>query len=254
MRKPRKPGARNDFTDALNAEISARKIIERTQVERFDESFLAEFQQEVPEKKLPTETALKNKPVKKSPAKKKIKQKKVVEPKNISPPQNFPEEYFPNREDLPADSEFEQRIYDEADNDFYEENIPKNIGANMRSIRPKDEAEYLRKKNYYSKVFAKLNEDEDLEEEIEQEDELEKSLNRKLSHAETAGLALSAVMLIYSFSTLDKPLFFMAMSLFSFLVRPLIGGLCGKYNRSVQNALHAFSITVFFGALLFMFT
>ena len=75
----------------------------------------------------------------------------------------------------------------------------------------------------------------------------------KLSHAETSGVAISAVMMIYSLTEADKPLFFVSASLLTFLLRPLIGGLFGKHSRAVQNALHSFSVVLFIGALLMMF-
>ena len=81
----------------------------------------------------------------------------------------------------------------------------------------------------------------------------EPELKRKLSHAETSGIAISAVMLVYSFIEADKPLFFLSTALLIFLLRPIIGSIAGKYNCAVQNALHSFSIVLFIGALLFLF-
>lgn len=81
----------------------------------------------------------------------------------------------------------------------------------------------------------------------------EPELKRKLSHAESSGIAISAVMLVYSLKEGDKPLFFLSTSLLIFLLRPLIGALFGKHNRAVQNALHSFSVVLFIGALLFLF-
>ncbi len=78
-------------------------------------------------------------------------------------------------------------------------------------------------------------------------------VKRKLSHAETSGIAISAVMLAYSLAEKDKPLFFLSTSLLIFLLRPIIGGLFGKHNQAVQNALHSFSLVLFIGALLFLF-
>ena len=78
-------------------------------------------------------------------------------------------------------------------------------------------------------------------------------LKRKLSHAESSGIAISAVMLVYSFKEGDKPLFFLSTALLMFLLRPLIGALFGKHNQAVQNALHSFSLVLFIGALLFLF-
>ena len=76
---------------------------------------------------------------------------------------------------------------------------------------------------------------------------------RKLSPAETSGIAISAVMLVYSLATQDKPLGFLSAALLTFLLRPVIGGLFGEHSRAVQNALHSFSVVLFIGALLFLF-
>lgn len=81
----------------------------------------------------------------------------------------------------------------------------------------------------------------------------ESELKRRLTHAESSGIAISAVMLVYSLKEGDKPLFFLSTSLVIFLLRPLIGAFFGKHNRAVQNALHSFSLVLFIGALLFLF-
>lgn len=81
----------------------------------------------------------------------------------------------------------------------------------------------------------------------------EPELKRRLTHAESSGIAISAVMLVYSLKEGDKPLFFLSTSLLIFLLRPLIGAFFGKHNRAVQNALHSFSLVLFIGALLFLF-
>ena len=81
----------------------------------------------------------------------------------------------------------------------------------------------------------------------------EPELKIKLSHAETSGVAISAVMLVYSLAEGDKPLFFLSTALLIFLLRPIIGALAGKNNRAVQNALHSFSIVLFIGSLIMLF-
>lgn len=96
-------------------------------------------------------------------------------------------------------------------------------------------------RTFHSKHFKTANDDD------------KPKRKRKLSHAETSGVAISAVMLIYSLTTQDKPLFFVSAALIIFLLRPLIGILFGKHNAAVQNALHSFSIVLFIGALIFMF-
>lgn len=81
----------------------------------------------------------------------------------------------------------------------------------------------------------------------------EPELKKRLTHAESSGIAISAVMLVYSLKESDKPLFFLSTSLLIFLLRPIIGAFFGKHNRAVQNALHSFSLVLFIGALLFLF-
>lgn len=81
----------------------------------------------------------------------------------------------------------------------------------------------------------------------------EPELKLKLSHAETSGVVISAVMLVYSLAEADKPLFFLSTALMIFLLRPLIGALFGKHNRAVQNALHSFSVVLFIGSLIMLF-
>lgn len=106
-----------------------------------------------------------------------------------------------------------------------------------------------RPKTFHSKSFK----DGDNESKDNKRTSPKSPLKMKLSHAETSGVAISAVMLVYSLSEEDKPLFFLSTALLIFLLRPLIGLLFGKYNRAVQNALHSFSIVLFIGALIMLF-
>ena len=150
--------------------------------------------------------------------------------------------------EVKTDPEFDKRVFAEADNNFHDTTPRKT----RRKLTPEESA------NARAAYRAKMIRETVAEEKVnffEDKKKLDKDadLYRKLSRAETAGVALSAIMLVYAFSTLDKPLFFMALSLLSNLLRPLIGGLFGKHNRAVQNALHGFSIVLFFGALLFIF-
>lgn len=106
-------------------------------------------------------------------------------------------------------------------------------------------------KTFHSKNFT--DSETQAEEDKKKSAPHETELKRKLSHAETSGVAISAVMLVYSLAESDKPLFFVSTALLIFLLRPLIGALFGKNNRAVQNALHSFSIVMFIGALLMLF-
>ena len=90
-------------------------------------------------------------------------------------------------------------------------------------------------------------------ENIDDEKSDEPAVKQKISHAEASGILLSVVMSGYSLVTEDKPLFFLSTALLIFLLRPLIGGLFGKHNQAVQNALHAFSLALFVGAMIFLF-
>lgn len=108
-----------------------------------------------------------------------------------------------------------------------------------------------RRKTFHSKNFTPHVEDTDTDDDSEKNSA--PKVKRKISHAEISGIIISVVMLGYSLFTADKPLFFLATALLIFLLRPLIGGLFGKHNQAVQNALHGFSIALFFGAILFLF-
>lgn len=269
MSKDKKSKQDHDiFLSMLNEELSSRKIFDKAK-KSDDEFFLSEFEEdliaepiEVPEPK-----KIQPKPTKKSPKAKKSsppKTKKIAAEKKSPPAKKIPKPVPPEENlslaqtlkkiekdisstrNLQANSDFEKRVFAEADNDFYDEKSPENIGDNMRSISPEEKPS---KPIFRSKYF---DESESADEKNSPEDAPE--AKRKLTHAEAAGIAISSVMLIYSFATLDKPLFFLAMSLLSHLLRPLIGPLCGKYNRPVQNAMRSFSLVLFFGAILFIFT
>ena len=108
-----------------------------------------------------------------------------------------------------------------------------------------------RPKTFHSKNF--IDSETQAAEDKQKSQPHESDLKMKLSHAETSGVAISAVMSVYSLVEGDKPLFFLSSALLIFLLRPLIGALFGKHNRAVQNALHSFSVVLFIGALLFLF-
>ena len=141
-------------------------------------------------------------------------------------------------------------IADMTDDDFYSDAPPvrdegndSRVDAKVDVVAKVDSA--TPQKTFHSKHFA----DEFTDEEKSDAPEVK----RKVSHAEASGILISAVMLVYSLFTEDKPLFFMSTSLLIFLLRPIIGGLFGRHNRTVQNGLHAFSVALFVGALMFLF-
>ena len=140
-----------------------------------------------------------------------------------------------NQNNFDNDELYSEKTSD--DDDFYTEKVSLD-----KTPRPK---------TFHSKNF--IDSETQAKEDEKKPALYESELKLKLSHAETSGVAISAVMLAYSLAESDKPLFFLSIALLIFLLRPLIGALAGKYNRAVQNALHSFSIVLFIGALLFLF-
>ena len=126
------------------------------------------------------------------------------------------------------------------EDDLYADEAP---AHDEKTVTAEPVHEEPRRKTFHSKHFTEETDDKPAEPAVKQ----------KISHAEASGIVLSVVMLIYSLVTEDKPLFFLSTALLIFLLRPIIGGLFGKHNSAVQNALHAFSVALFVGALIFLF-
>ena len=226
---------RNDFTDALNEEILSRKIFDKAKTPEEENIFISETKIEPVTKPEVKNTKPKKKTKKSKP---KISEEKILPPK-IETPEKI------SVKKVTAEDEFEERVFAEAENDFYEEKISE-IGKHMRyKVEEKKNLAPI----FHSKDLQKDIQDPDEENSVDDDPEL----YRKLSRAEMAGVTLSALMLAYSFMTMDKPLFFLAMSLISHLMRPPIGRLFGKHNRAVQNAMRSFSLVLFFGAILLVF-
>lgn len=213
---------RNKFTDALNEEMAARKILKEAKVKSAeDKIFLSELTEEIAEPEI----------------KKSVPQEISVE-KNIPPV----EEISLDKESAPkkfviTKADFEKRVLAEADNDFYDD-------VRSTADDKKDSPQVFHSKNFDRKPTEP-------EEKISDESDFD--LSRKLSRPEMAGVTLSAIMMIYSVSVLDKPLFFLALSLLTHLLRPFVGRLFGKHNREVQNAMRSFSWVIFFGAIILIF-
>ena len=204
----KKPPLRNEFTDALDEEISARKILERANLKE---------------------------PPKVEPTPEKIE---VPAPPTIVAVETNPE--------------LEQRALKEADNTFFDEKPAPKSDDSHKKI---ELAKSGRKSVYRSKALRRWDEEQDSDtppkNPVAQEPEIEPP--RRMSRPEKAGAVISIAMVAYAFSALDKPLFFLAMSLLVHSFRPLIGAFSGKYNQPVQNALRSFSIVLFFGSILFIF-
>ena len=249
----------NAFTEALGAEISTRKILEKAQDNAENKILLKdlemEFEPEVKDEEKPdwwvAEPIDSSKPIPQSTAKaekksskqeknKKISAKKVKEKKSAK---KIPEQTFHAPVKVEAETDFEKKVFAEAENDFYDEIISE--------PEDKKKSSTFHDKKIKNRVEAFA--EENFESNDENERDYDPELHRKLTRTERAGVGVSALMMIYAFTTLDKPLFFIALSLFVHLMRPLVGVLCGKHNRAVQNAMRSFSIVLFVGALVIWF-
>lgn len=245
---------RDDFTDALNEEILSRKIFDKAKPPPSEEEkiFTAEAKAEIisePKTSAITsdgkiypnfQPAKKKKSERKKTVEKKVSAEKKSSPKKISQP---PEIKISKK--IKAENEFEKRIFAEAENDFYEEK-PSELGENFRSKIAEDFSE--------GKIFHSKNLKSDvIEDKKESEETPDPELYRKLTRAETSGAALSTLMLVYAFANMDKPLFFVSLSLLVHLIRPLVGAFFGRHNRAVQNGMRSFSIVLFIGAITLIF-
>ena len=165
--------------------------------------------------------------------------------------------------DLPArDSDFERRVNAEADNDFYDEKPPQQIGETFRSgaVKRKSNIEDNTKFEPAAPTNRKLNLREpikvsvrhELRENVE-EIEVEVPSKEPIRRTETYGIVISAVAFLYSIATKDKPLLFLSVSLLLYLLRPVIAAPFGKYSHPVQNAIKGFSMALFVGSIFFIF-
>lgn len=242
MKKRKRKKLRDKFTDALGEEISSRENlnIEKKEQERLKKNTApkvnlakatAEKNFELPKRKLelPPETS---------------EQKLETAEKKIQPPEIPQSESQIEIVQVEVDPKLEQKIFEEADNKFLEKKVRRPRRKLTAEGDPAPPRPTFRVKAMQERLAEKSDDKKNTHKDSD--------LRRNLTRAEITGAIISAVMLVYSATTLDKPLFFLAMSLLTHTVRPLIGSFFGKYNRPVQNALRGFSITIFFGALLLL--
>ena len=228
MKKRKRKKLGNKFTDALGEEIAARENLNIDKLAKKRQAAKVNLTKTVESKKAHE-----------------VEVQPAPEVAEEVPPLMIPIVPAPK-----IDSEFDKRISAEAQNKLLE-NKPRPAYRKMTaSGRPVPERPTFRAKMMRERLAEVAAEKSSKDKKILDNDE---DLRRKLTRAETAGAVLSVMMLVYSLTTQDKPLFFMAMSLLSHTLRPLIGAFFGKHNRDVQNALRAFSIVLFFGALFFIF-
>ena len=236
MKKRKRKKLRNNFTDALGEEISARENLNLDNLKKVESTPKVELTKKVKAEKVePSNVETSNVEI----ANDKVADVKPVEVASKNSSVEIVE--------VKVDAEFEERVLAEANNDFLDDK-PKRPRRMMSTEDIASSRSAFRAKLIQDRIA----EEKELEIERKKNSDKNSDLRRNLTRAEMVGAAISAAMLAYSLSTYDKPLFFMAMSLLSHTLRPLIGGFFGKHNRSVQNALHGFSIVLFFGALLFI--
>ena len=216
--KKKKAPLRSEFTDALDEEIATRKILERANLKESEPPKVIVEQVEI------------QPPVKEIPA--------PVE--EISVPPSI---------EVKPETKLEERILKEADNTFFDEKPARKPKAAPVDDKPPS------KSTYRSKALRQWEEERDEKNPppnpIAQA--AEENEPRRTSRTERAGAIISIIMVIYAFVNLDKPLFFLSMSLLVHCFRPTVGALSGKYSHDVQNAMRSFSIVLFFGAILFIF-
>lgn len=225
-KRKKKAPLRSDFTDALQVEIDERKIVERTQPKE------EIFQKAVTLEKAVEVEKIEVAPLEKVPVETKIEIEEIEVPPTI---------------EVKPETKLEERILKEADNTFFDEKpAPKKV-AEEKKPAP-------RKSIYHSKALKKWAAEQEEEKISAPQIEMPKiELPRKLSHAEKFGVVASVAMLIYAFVNMDKPLFFLALSLFIHFLSMPAGNIFGKHSAAVQNALRTFSIVLFCGAILFLF-
>ena len=233
-KRKKKSPLHDEFTDALNVEMAERKIVER-------------IQPKIEEPKVSLEKITVEKVAKVEIPTKKVETPKVeIETISIEKVEEIPASPVEIKEKVPivevkVDKKLEQRILREANNTVLDEKPPVS--------KPK-------KSTYRSKTMKRFESEREEEKvlppEVESAAKIEKP--RKMSHAEKFGGIVSIIMLVYASVNFDKPLFFLSMALFANFLRQPLGSIFGKHAEDVSNALHTFSIVVFLGAILFLFT
>lgn len=247
-KRKKKSPLRNEFTDALNVEMAERKIIERTQketgnrkqetVENAAVGVAAVSLDKVSVEKPATEKISNEKvPLEKIPVEKVSIEKVSVEKIEVEKIPAIEESKKIQIVEVKTDKKLEERILKEADKKFLDE---------------KPKTEKPRKSIFRSKAMQSWEDEQD--EKITPPTAPQIKKPRKMSHPEKFGGIISVVMLVYAFVNMDKPLFFLALSLFAHFLGYSIAAVFGKYADAVQNAIHSFSIVIFFGAIMFLFT
>lgn len=237
-KRKKKSPLRNEFTDALNVEMAERKIVERTKTDKKQETV----------ESAAVEVAAVS--LEKISVEKVAVEKVSVEVPKVEEVPPVAEIAAPQIVEVKTDPKLEKRILKEADSTFLDEKPPE---KDSPKVKP-------RKSIFRSKTMQRW-EAEQFGEELSspklETPKFEKPIvkkPKKMSHPEKFGGIISVIMLVYAAVNLDKPLFFLSMALFVNFLRQPLSAVFGKYEDDVSNALHSFSIVLFFGAILFVFT
>lgn len=242
-KRKKKSPLRNEFTDALNVEMAERKIVERTKTDKKQET-VESAAVEV------SAVSLEKISVEKISVEKVAVEKVPVEVPKVEEVAKVAEIAAPQIVEVKTDPKLEKRILKEADSTFLDEKPPE---KDSPKVKP-------HKSIFRSKTMQRW-EAEQFGEELSspkvETPKFEKPIvkkPKKMSHPEKFGGIISVIMLVYAAVNLDKPLFFLSMALFVNFLRQPLSAVFGKYEDDVSNALHSFSIVLFFGAILFVFT
>jgi hypothetical protein len=233
-KRKKKTPLRDEFTDALNLEMEERKIIERVKLSKETE-FLQKETAETSKVEVSAVSVEKN-------SVEKVEVEKI--------PAKVEETPAPRVQivEVEVDKKLEEQVLKETDSTFFEEKPPEINSPKVKKPR----------KSIFRSKGMQLWEAEQRGEETPPPPKVEPAPKvetpRKLSRPEKFGSFVSVVMLVYAFVNMDKPLFFLALSMISHFIKQPLGTMFGKYDADVQNALHSFSIVIFLGAIMFLFT
>lgn len=237
-KRKKKSPLRNEFTDALNVEMAERKIVERTKTDKKQEtveSAAVEVAAVSLEKISVEKVAVEKIPVEVP------KVEEVAKVEEIAAPQIV---------EVKTDPKLEQRILKEADSTFLDEKPPEKDSPKVKPRKSIFRSKTMRR--WEAEQFGEELSSPKLETPKFEKPPVKKP--KKMSHPEKFGGIISVIMLVYAAVNLDKPLFFLSMALFVNFLRQPLSAVFGKYEDDVSNALHSFSIVLFFGAILFVFT
>ena len=195
-----------------------------------------------------------------------------VDKKNNIPAQNIKNTLRKDNDNIKeviyTNDDFDKRVSAEAENDFYDEkpsqldngafrsNVVSKSITNSKPDKPLIETNKKGNRKINLREPIKVNvrhEIKDSKDRIEETPPIHESEKKPQRRTETYGIIISAIALIYSIYTADRPLLFLSASLVLFLTRSIIAAPFGQHEQSIKNAIKGFSIVLFFGSIFFIF-